>query len=302
MQRTRTGILVGVSLLFFLVTASGAGAATGLAFLKNGVDARANLLGQAMSSVAADASACYWNPAGLGRRAAPQILLSHVESFADLRQEYAAAVQPAGPVVFGLFFNGLWSDNIEGFDRAGNSTGSFGYSAFAAGVSAGREMTGGLALGATGKYLREDIGVYSATGWALDAGAQWRLPRLPDLRVGLTVRNIGPQIKFLVEEFGLPLTFQGGLSWERAVGGSGRLLLAGDFRHVRDEGSGLLVGAEYGYRELLSFGVGYQGGRDVQDVSFGIGAHPGRVELHWAYVPIAEELGDEHRFSLRIDL
>lgn len=302
MQRTRTWILIGAGLLMFGLGAARGDTATGLAFLKNGVDARATLLGQAMSSVAADASACYWNPAGLGRRESPQILLSHVEGFADLRQEYAAAAQPAGPFVFGIFFNGMWTDNIAGFDLAGNSTGSFGYSAFAAGVAAGRETPWGLAIGAAGKYLREQIGHYSATGWALDAGLQWRCSRVPGMHLGLAVQNIGPQMKFLIEEFGLPLTVQGGASWERATGAGGRLLLAGDLRHVRDEGTGLLLGAEYGYREMLSFGVGYQGGRDLRDVSFGIGAHPGRVDLHWAYVPISEDMGDEHRFSLRIDL
>ncbi|MBD3237522.1 MAG: PorV/PorQ family protein [Candidatus Eisenbacteria bacterium] len=301
MQRLRIGVLLLIGLLSAGL-GSGAGAATGLAFLKNGVDARASLLGQAMSSVVGDASACYWNPAGLARRDTPQLLLSHTEGFADLRQEYLAALQPAGPFTFGLFFNGLWTDNLEGFDRAGNATGSFGVSSFAAGVSAGREVYGGLLLGATGKYLREDIGVYSATGYAFDAGLQWRCRRMEGLQFGLTVQNVGSDMKFLVEEFSLPLAVQGGVSWRRPTGAGGRLLVAADLRHVQDEGTGLLVGVEYGYREMLSLGVGYQGGHELRDVGFGIGAHPGRVDLHWAYMPMAEEMGDEHRVSLRVDL
>lgn len=285
------------------LAAGDAHGATGLAFLKNGVDARASILGQAMTSVADDASACYWNPAGLGRRAQPQLLLSHVESFADLRQEFGAAVQPAGPVVFGLFFNGIWAEDTEGYDLAGNETGSFGYSGFAAGVAAGAETPWGVTLGVAGKYLREDIGVYNATGWALDGGAQWRpSPSLP-LRLGLALQNLGPSMKFIAEEFDLPLTIQGGASWEfHPIGASSRLLVAGDLRNVRGQGTGFLLGAEYGYQNLLSFGAGYQTAEDVRDVSFGIGANVGRLQLHWAYAPISEDLGDEQRLSLRIDL
>jgi len=292
-----------VCVVVLLCCSAGARGVTGLAFLKNGVDARAAILGQAMTSLADDAAACYWNPAGLAHRDRGQLLLAHVESFADLRREYVSALQPAGPLTFGILFNGLWSEDLEGYDEAGNPTGAFGYSAFAAGVAAGHRAAEGITLGAAAKYLREDIGRYGATGWALDAGAQWQEPQGLPVRLGLAVRNIGPSMKFISTEFGLPLTVQGGVSWElRPLGPDSRLLLASDVRHVRDEGTAMLVGVEYGYRNLLSFGGGYQGGQDVRDVSLGIGAHAGPLDLHWAYLPLAEDLGDEHLFSVRIDL
>jgi len=280
-------------------------AAADMSFLSYGVDARSMVLGQAVTSLVDDAASCYWNPAGLARMERSQLLLSHVVSFADLRREYAAVTQPVGGLAFGFAFDGVWTDNLEGYDEAANPTGSFGWSEYEVSVSAGAPLGRSLAVGAAGKLLREDIGAYSANGWAIDLGAQWAPEIGLPLRFGLAVKNLGPPMKFIETEFDLPLTVQGGVSWRRALGSSGgRLTVAGDLRSVRDDGTSALFGAEYGYGNLLSFGVGYQGGRETQDVSFGLGVERGRFAFHWAYVPIAEDLGDqdEHRFSLRLSL
>jgi hypothetical protein len=302
--RRAAGIVLSASALLLTCLGAGqAGAATGLAFLKNGVDARAALLGQAVTSVVADASAAYWNPAGLARMEAPQLLLSHVESFADLRQEFGVVTQPLGIATAALFFNGMWADDMEGYDGSANPTGNVGWSTYEAAVALGRQLSEGVTLGASLSYLRENIGAYGASGWALGAGAQWVLWKGAPVRCGLAVRNLGPAMQFITEDFELPLTIQGGASWRyHPSGAASALLVSAELRHVRDEGTALLWGAEYGYQDLLSFGLGLRTGHDTRDLSLGIGAHPGRWELHWAYVPIAEDLGDEHRFSLRVTL
>ncbi len=272
-----------------------------MAFLRNGVDARAAILGQAVTSLVEDPSACYWNPAGLPRVDGSQALLCHVESFADLRHEYAALTQPIGFGMVGLSFHGVWTDNIPGYDAQGRPTASFGYSDYEAGVAWGAAVGRGCTVGAGWKYLRSDIGQYSASGWAVDLGVQWVLRHELPLRCGLAVRNVGPAMHYLVEEFDLPLTIQGGVSWTRELARlDGELTLAADLKHARDDGTSLLWGAEYAYRQLLSFGVGYQGGWDTRDVSLGLGAHVGRLTAHWAYVPFDADLGDEHRVSVRI--
>lgn len=294
-----------VALLVLLILGTSGGAGADMSFLAYGVDAQSIVLGQAVTSLVDDAAACYWNPAGLAHVERSQLLLSHVESFADLRREYAAVTQPVGGMAFGFAFDGVWTDNLEGYDEYANPTGSFGWSQFEAGLSVGMPIGSGIAVGAAGKLLREDIGAYSTSGWAIDLGAQWAPEWRVPLRFGLAVKNVGPAMKFIEREFDLPLMVQGGVSWQRALGSNGsRLTLAADLKSVRDDGTAALFGAEYGYGNLLSFGVGYQGGQDNQDVSFGLGVERGRVGFHWAYVPISDELGneDEHRFSLRLAL
>ena len=78
----RIKALTPILLALVLIFPIGADAATGLAFLENGVDARATLFGEAMTSHVADGSACYWTPAGLASITAAQLLVTHVESFA----------------------------------------------------------------------------------------------------------------------------------------------------------------------------------------------------------------------------
>jgi hypothetical protein len=295
-----------------LSAVAGAGSLTGLAFLKTGVDARSALVGEAVVSQVADASACYWNPAGLAKLERAQLMVSHIESFADLRHEYGAAVQPVGKVVAGLFFNGLWTDDLAGYDSQANPTGSFGYASYALGLALGAPLTTALDGGLTLKYVNESIDAYSATGWAADLGLQWDAgstwgafarPGGPTLHLGAAVTNLGGKVSFIDEKVDLPLAFQGGATVTMPVESlNGRVLLALEGRQVRDEDAALLVGFAYEFRELLRFGLGYQAGRDTRDMSLGVGIRQGGLAFHWAYQPIREDLGDEHRFSLGLDL
>ncbi|NOZ62108.1 MAG: UPF0164 family protein [Calditrichaeota bacterium] len=55
-------------------------------FLNIGIGARALALGGAYSAIANDASAVYWNPAGLAQLASPEMSLMHSSQFSDLLQ------------------------------------------------------------------------------------------------------------------------------------------------------------------------------------------------------------------------
>ena len=69
---------------------------TAAAFLNIGVGSRANAMGGAFVAISDDATALYWNPAGMSQCAHPEITLNHSDWFLDIYHEFVGAVMPAG--------------------------------------------------------------------------------------------------------------------------------------------------------------------------------------------------------------
>ena len=73
------------------------------AFLEIGVGARALALGGAFTALANDASALYWNPAGLIQLNSISVSANHTDWLAETNFEYFGLVLPAGNrLAFGL--------------------------------------------------------------------------------------------------------------------------------------------------------------------------------------------------------
>ena len=114
-QRTSAGnLLLAAAVLLFLLAGtapllaqkvSGVGTSSA-AFLKIGVGARALGMGEAVATQAEDATAMFWNPAGLAKIERMQILLNHYDYLADMSFEFAGIAIPVRNVgSFGLFFS-----------------------------------------------------------------------------------------------------------------------------------------------------------------------------------------------------
>jgi hypothetical protein len=298
-------------------TAWGGAGENGLAFLKVGVGTDAVGMGHAYTSQVRDASATYWNPAGLSRAAGTDFLLTHNEFISDIRMEYAAVARSFGRHGLGLSFAGLFAGDLEGRDENGRFTGDVGYHdiALTLGYSfaASEALTGGLGV----KYLREFIGDpgasddHVANGLAADFGAQYHVERFA---LGGVVQNVGSQMEFNRvqtvsqdglgptvggQPFDLPLAVQGGVTYFPSLdvmGGGVEVALEG--RQVRGEDFGVLFGARYRYREIAALSVGYRTGLDTENVSFGLRVNRDALAIGYAFVPFSDDLGNSHRFSL----
>lgn len=88
-------VLLAWSVVVMPVSPALAGGKYAAEFLRIGVGARALGLGGAFVAIADDASAPYWNPAGLSRAARPEMLFMHAEQFGSIaNHDFASFVQP----------------------------------------------------------------------------------------------------------------------------------------------------------------------------------------------------------------
>jgi len=271
---------------------------TGLAFLKIGVGARATAMGSAQVAAVGDATSLYWNPAGLALVNGWDFHVSHNEWLQDIREEYLGVAKRWGNHGFGAAFSGLYMNELDEYDEAGNLLGHFGFYDVAATVGWGMSVKPGVFVGAAGKYLLEQIDDNTATGFAFDVGGRYDTA-VKGLSLGAGVYNVGPEMKFVSEKFSIPLTVRGGAAyalpleqWQSSV------LLAADVVSYKGEDVKVHAGAEYTYREMVSVGVGYKFNYDVEGLSAGAGFHKGPLSLNYAYSMIDSDLGDAHRVSL----
>jgi tetratricopeptide (TPR) repeat protein len=157
-----------------------------------GAGSRGIALGGAFLARVGDASAVYWNPAGLVglERAAVTIMHAPI-GFGDASQTFFGVAYPTlGAGSFGLGFMRLGTDGIDAYDADSNPLGSleFSESSFYLSYAARPDLPHlgrALSLGVTAKTLTQSLTPWSSTSAGLDLGCVVQMPRFPAL--GLAV-------------------------------------------------------------------------------------------------------------------
>lgn len=268
-------------------------------FLNLPVGARATALGTAFAGVADDASALYWNPAGIVRATGSNVMGSYSAMFAGLTHNFAGITFPVSEsYTAGISATTLSSGDIEVTDLFNqNGTGAY-YSAtdLAFGLTIAGQLTDQFSFGATGKLVNMSIADVSASGVAFDFGTMYD-PGILGLTIGFAVQNLSAPMKYtgpdLIDrgetnpvtgnrdadaqlessEVSLPLTFRAGVAAEFLEDDDDNMLKAStEFRTMSNNDEQLGLGVEYVWKHLLAARVGYQlGSPDAYGVSGGIG-------------------------------
>jgi hypothetical protein len=263
---------------------------TGASFLKIGVG-RATAMGDAFVAIADDASAAYFNPAGLalvGR----SIQFNHVDWFADLNHDYLSAVLPVanfGTValsVTALTMGDMEQTTVDNPNtpvREDEGTGQiFGASDLSFAVSYGRVITDKLSFGLTVKAVTQTIWDMSASAVGADIGLYYNTG-FKSLRIGAVVQNYGTQLAFAGRQLDytfpwpdsgpsqlpgsyrtnpapLPTMFRFGVAYdiiEATEADASRLTAAVDLMHPSDVNETVNLGLEYGIRDVFFLRGGY---------------------------------------------
>jgi len=277
---------------------------TVLNFLKIGVGARPEYMGGAYVALAADATANYWNPAGLLGIERNDVQGTHNSWIQDLNQEFLGVGLHRGRHGFGLAFIGLYSDDIEARDSEGNYSGKFGFSDNAFSLSYAFQLAKSLGLGGTARYVRESIvgteeGDFVLSGFAFDVGATWWTP-LRGVTAAFAFHNLGAQMSYNIEgaqDFDLPSSLQLGVAYQYTNPTRGGISASADVLTTRGDDVSVRAGAEYAYRGQFLVGAGYKGGYENENVSFGLG-YQRKVRAFFSYTPIYNDLGSSYRITL----
>jgi hypothetical protein len=273
---------------------------SGALFLRFGLGARAAGMGEAYIAVAEDASSVYWNPGAMPAVLGTNVTLAHSEYIQSLRFEQAAVTHETEWGTFGFLFSGLYMDDMERRDNFPTAVplGEFGAYDVAFGLAYGRYIVPNVAVGVTLKTVYQRIDELSASGFAVDAGI-YHVSRIRGLKLAAVAANLGTPMKFDTEEYALPIYLKVGGSWETEVAAlDGRVMVTLDAMFPNDDDVREHIGAEYSYRRMFALRAGYKAGYDSQGATFGFGVVYRDVAVDYAFLPVDNDLGDSHRFSL----
>jgi hypothetical protein len=252
--------------------------------------------------VASDVSAIYWNPGCLARLKDAELGVMHTDLYGDIKLNFLGYVHPTQAGNFGLAVTYLTQEEIQGRDGQGQKTSNFSASDMAIMLNYSR-LVGDYGLGVNLKLIQQKIANASASGVAVDFGASYRA--LPRLRVGFAVLHLGPAMKFVNEDFNLPLTVSAGAGY---ILGS-YLIISADLKHqVYEKKSNFSIGMELKTMQGIFLRTGYltamqsdsttgSGGLStLSRLSAGFGIRLFNFLVDYSFVPMGE-IGNAQRIS-----
>ena len=284
-----------ISLLLLLIPAL-LSANTGAAFLKIPVGPRVCGVGEAAVAYIDDASALFYNPAGLANVPTYNALLAHNQWLLDMNHEYVAGVYGfEGIGKFGLAFDYWGSGAIQGINIRGETIPGYLVSAadWSLTVGYGKSISD-LSLGLGFKFVYQQMESLSTSALAFDVGVMYKTP-LEGLKVGASAANVGTTTELYREIYGLPV--QGRLGWRYDYSIVG---VTQDFIISETEKPGIAAGVECRPVDLLALRAGYRTGSDYDGFSglrAGLGISLHSVGVDYAFAPYGK-LGSSHRISI----
>ena len=259
---------------------------TAATFLEIEVGARAIGMGGAFVAVANDATAIFWNPAGIARLPRGEAILIHTNWLVETNFDFSGIVIPAGYMgSFAVSVTSLRTDEMEVRTvlKPEGTGEKFSYGDLSAGLSYAKNLTDRFSIGINAKYISQRIWHMDAKGYALDIGTLFRT-QFNGMVIGMTISNFGASLKLegrdvfvnydeapqfggsndripaskLTDKFPLPLLFRVGVAMDILKSGSSRLTIAADAAHPNDNTEYINMGMEYVFNKNIALRFGYK--------------------------------------------
>lgn len=289
-------------------------------FLKIGVGGRASALGDAFVAIANDASALYWNPAGLVQFKDDQVMFSHNMWVVDINHDFLGAVYHLDESnAFGVSFTSLSMQDMQvTTEYQPFGTGEyFTFGDIALAVTYSRKMTEQFSFGGTVRYIEETLDKLKMRGVMIDLGTYY-WTGLGTSRFAVAVSNFGNQLApdgevVLIgqrkasqwQSFSPPTVFRIGFALEPYQDEINKFTASIQLNHPNDNSENVATGVEYSWKNMFFLRGGYKFNVDEQNYSFGAGVNLpvsiANVTVDYAYSNFVR-LGTAHRFSIILGL
>jgi hypothetical protein len=301
-----------------------------LQFLKIGVGARAVAMGEAFVAVANDASALYWNPAGMAQCQRPQAFFAHSEYAVDIKHEFVGVVYRLDEQnVLGASFTSLHMDDMQvTTETQPFGTGEyFTFGDVAGALTYARKMTDQFSFGMTVRYAEETLDVLKMRAVVFDLGTYY-WTGLGTTRFAVVISNFGADVTpkgsvshfegealSTFQSFSAPTVFRLGIALDPVESGDHRLTTSLQLNHPNDNAENLRLGLEYAWSNCLFLRAGLkhtigqplfsQDATSEEGFAAGVGVRADinglSLAVDYAYTDF-RRLGSVHRISMIMGL
>jgi len=290
---------------------------TSFQFLKISPDPTVTALGGAFADSSRGTESLYGNPAALVHQRGFGTFISQTDYMFDTQHVTAAASWGFGDWAVGVYGMSIDYGSIpetdishlgyldDGTFNPGLTGNSFTLGATDIGLGFSQQLTDKFSYGLIGKWLSEDFSVMETELFAWDIGVLYN-SGFKTIALAATLRNFGPQVKYIDQAYPLPQTMNIGVSavllgdrdpllMQSSIH---KLLLTTDMVQPRDYAQQYNLGTEYSFRDMVFVRAGYRLNYDTEGLNFGLGFKLKNVALNYGYSDYGENLPAVHRFSI----
>ncbi len=275
---------------------------SGLANLKNGVNARDIAMSDLGVVSSGGAASFFYNPALLDGKT--QFKFSHNSYIQDVNNEFLGISFSFLDIPLAIGFASTVIPDIEIRTKPGEADGKFDAHYFYGGISSAFNISEELKAGVTAKFIYEGLFSDEANGYAVDFGLIHNNLFIDNLTAGISFKNIGTMEKLRNTATELPQDLRIGLNYTYSLANIKSIvnLTGGMQKYLNSGNSHLHIGAEINYASSFAVRLGYVTGYEGKSISFGGGVIWGNIKFDYAFVPFSYELGNSHFITIGYDL
>jgi hypothetical protein len=295
MKKILVFVLVSVTTIFAQTAGN-----TGVSFLKNGFGARNIAMGDLGVVGISDLTSLNYNPALLSNYQNPQIMLTHNQSIQDMSTQLVGASFSLFNIPFAVGVNNTSISDLEVRTIASEIPQStFNAHYLFVSISTGINLMDNISVGATTKYVYENLLSDESSGYLFDFGLSYQ-NIIDGLDIGASIKNLGSLSELRNEKTVLPVDFRFGLAYSLNVNSINSVVnvIGGVQKYLDTDDTHIHTGGEVFYNDIIALRLGYMTGYKSKGLTTGLGLFWKGINFDYAFTPYSYALGSAHTISL----